>query len=101
MLRPITFARLTLCLALPSLGGCAGWFETQTPSLSDGKAVSELLKPVPVYDKAPCWMQKEWSADNTRKEAAAGGKKVFAPPCVFDKKEPKKVPASPPEQKTS
>jgi hypothetical protein len=99
MLRLTTFAKLMLCLALPSLGGCAGWLETQTPSLSDGKAVSELLKPVPVYDKAPCWMQKDWSADNTRKAAAAGSKKVFAPPCVFDP--PKKVPASPPEQKTS
>ncbi len=98
MQRLRTFATLTLVLALPSLGGCAGWFETQTPSLSDGKTVGALLKPVPVYDKAPCWMQKEWSADNTRKAAAAGKKAVYAPPCVFDN--PKQVPASP-EPKTS
>lgn len=91
------FARLMPVLALPSLAGCAGWFETQTPSLSNGKAVGALLKPVPVYEKAPCWMQKEWSADNTRKAAAAGKKDVYAPPCVFDK--PKQAPAS--EPKTS
>jgi hypothetical protein len=98
MQRLKAFARLTLCLALPSLGGCAGWFETQTPSLSDGKAISELLKPVPVYDKAPCWMQQEWSADNTRKAAAGGKKEAYAPPCVFDP--PKKEPVTP-EPKTS
>lgn len=98
MLRQIAFARLMLVPVLLLQGGCAGWFETQTPSLSSGRTVGELLKPVPVYDKAPCWMQKEWSADNTRKAAAAGKKDVYAPPCVFDK--PKQAPASP-EPKTS
>ena len=90
---------LKLALAMLSLGGCAGWFETQTPSLSDGKAVGALLTPVPVYSKAPCWMQKEWSADNTRKAAAAGKKDAYAPPCVYDK--PKPVHASQPDKKTS
>lgn len=94
----LTFARLLPCLAALSLGGCAGWFETQTPSPSNGATVSELLKQVPVYDKAPCWMQKAWSEDNTRKEKAAGGKKVFAPPCVYD---PPKKPDPQPEPKTS
>lgn len=81
------------------LAGCAGWFET--PTASPSKAVGALLKQVPVYDKAPCWMQKEWSADNSRKATAQAGKEVaYVPPCVFDK--PKKPdPASPPEQKTS
>ena len=101
MLRPTKFAKLALALSLPSLGGCAGWFETPTPSLSNGKAISELLEPVPVYDKAPCWMQKKWSADNTRKAAAGGSKQAFAPPCVYDKPKDKPVPASSPEQKTS
>jgi hypothetical protein len=99
MPRPNAFARLTIVLAPLLLGGCAGWFETQTPSLSDGAAVGALLKPVPVYEKAPCWMQKEWSADNTRKAAARGSDKVFAPPCVYDP--PKKVPAFQTEPKTS
>lgn len=50
------------------------------------KAVAELLRPVPVYDKAPCWMQKEWSADNSRKKTAEAGKPVvYLPPCVTDK----------------
>lgn len=63
-------------------------FATPTPSPS--KAVAELLKPVPVYDKAPCWMQKEWSADNSRKKTAETGKvTAYAPPCVTDKATPK------------
>ena len=71
------------------LSGCAGLFETQTPRPS--KAVSELLKPVPNYDKAPCWMQKEWAADNSRKKTAETGKTtVYKAPCVIDPKpEPK------------
>lgn len=98
MQRLRAFVTLTLSLALLPLGGCAGWFETPTPSLSDGKAVGALLKPVPVYEKAPCWMQKEWSADNSRKAAAGGKKVVYAPPCVFDEK---KAPKTSPDNATS
>lgn len=51
------------------------------------KSLAELTKPVPVYDKAPCWMQKAWSADNSRKATAKTGTvTVYAPPCVVDKK---------------
>ena len=82
---------------MPLLAGCAEWSATQTPLPS--KAVAELLRPVPVYEGAPCWMQKRWSADNSRKRTAATGKvTVYAPPCVTDK--PKNE-AAKPDEKTS
>lgn len=78
------------------MAACAGSGATQTPSPS--KAVAELLKPVPVYDKAPCWMQKAWSADNSRKKTAETGKVVaYAPPCVADKKKPEPPKVAPPK----
>lgn len=90
------FARLAIGLTTSLLAGCAEWSATQTPLPS--KAVVELLKPVPVYDKAPCWMQRRWSADNSRKQTAATGKvTVYAPPCVTDK--PKE--AAKPDEKMS
>ena len=69
-----------ICLA-SLLAGC----ETPTPPPS--KAVAELLKPVPNYVEAPCWMQREWAADNSRKKTAETGKVViYKAPCDVDKK---------------
>jgi hypothetical protein len=46
-------------------------------------------------------MQKEWSADNSRKKTAETGKVIaYAPPCVTDKKQENK-PATNDQPKTS
>ncbi len=67
------------------MAGCESTSAIPTPYPS--KSLAELTKPVPVYDKAPCWMQKAWSADNSRKATAKSGKvTVYSPPCVTDKK---------------
>ena len=82
------FGPLMVSLASLGLGAC----ETPTPPPS--KAVAELLKPVPNYVLAPCWMQREWAADNARKKTAETGTVVvYRAPCDVD---PKKPPAESP-----
>lgn len=41
-----------------------------------------LLKPVPTYSKAPCEMQREWTAHNSRVDSVRQGKLVvYKAPC--------------------
>jgi len=90
-------AKLTvLALALaPTLGACS----TPTLSLTNGGAIA-AFKNIPNSPKAPCDMQKAVAEHNSRYDTLRDGKEiVYKAPCVLSP--PKKVPASPPEQKTS
>lgn len=73
LLRP-----LALLLAASLTQGCEA-LKTPTPLTTD--TLSEVLEPVPNYRKAPCWMQRAWAKDNTRKASLKGDKRVFKAPC--------------------
>ena len=81
--------RLLAGLLILPLAGCA----TQTPPPSN-QAIASLLKPVPNYEKAPCWMQREWAQDNSRKASVeTNGVVSYKAPCDVDPA-PKAAPAA-------
>lgn len=82
-----------LLASLPILGlaACA----TPTPPPSSG-AAAQIFDPVPVYEKGPCWMQRKWSAHNSKVDTLKQGREVvYKPPCDVDPK-PKAPPAAKP-----
>jgi hypothetical protein len=72
------------------LGACA----TQTPAPSSN-VLAGVLKPVPNYSRAPCDMQREWAAHNSRVASVEkGATVVYKAPCDVDPK-PRAPAASP------
>ncbi len=62
------------------VAGCA----TPTPSTTNAKLVNQLGE-VPVYTKAPCWMQRKWTAHNAAFKSWKKGKPVaMKAPCDYD-----------------
>lgn len=81
MIRSFFKARLfALSLLTLTCAGCA----TQTPLTTNG--AEQAFTVVPVYTKAPCWMQRKWSGHNSAYETLKQRKEVvYKAPCDVDK----------------
>lgn len=79
-------AALAASLLLPA---CAASV-TQVPLTVRG--AEKAFRTVPVYTKAPCWMQRKWSGHNSAYETLRQKKEVvYKPPCDVDKPKGKKT----------
>ena len=85
--------RLLGLLATLPLAACA----TQTPDPSSNM-VTKLFRPVPNYSAAPCEMQREWAAHNSKVASIEAGRAVvYKAPCDVDPKKPAPVASKVPD----
>ena len=84
--------KLAVLAASLALQGC-GASVTQIPLTASG--AERAFSTVPVYTKAPCWMQRKWSGHNSAYETLRQKKEiVYKPPCDVDKKKKPKAATS-------